>query len=119
MFACSSFINKHSMANENPWAEEDNPWGHPELHCSHGNLVSAKLIQSFAIADVGRLAKAEMTKLLKPRILRHSCVSNCEHLSNACEKSQLTISSFLLNLFAFSMKHFRVIIPSRAKMMKG
>ena len=101
------------MANENPCAEEDNPCGQPELHCSHGNLVSAKLTQSFAIADVGRLAKAEMTKLLNPKILRHSCVNNCEHLSNACEKSQLTMSSFLLNLFAFSMKHFRVIIPSK------
>ena len=96
------------MASENPWAEEDNPWGHPELQCSHGNLVSAKLTQTFSIADVGKLAKAEMTKLLNPKILRHSCVNNCEHLSNACEKSQLTMSSFLLNFFAFSMKHFRV-----------
>ena len=100
------------MASENPWAEEDNPWGHPKLQCSHGNLVSAKLTQSFAIADVGKLAKAETTKLLNPKILRHSCVSNCEHLSNAWEKSQLIMSNLLLNLFAFSIKHFNVIIPS-------
>ena len=112
-FACSSLINKHNIAREKPCALEDKPWGQPELQINMGNLVSAKFTQSFAIADVGRLARAEMTKLLNPRILRHSCVNNCEHLSNACEKSQLNKSSFLLKRLEFSIKHFRVIIPSK------
>ena len=109
MFACSSFKRRQNIASWNPWAEDDIPWGQPLLHCSHGNLDSAKLIQTLAMAEVGSFNKDWITKSENPRIFRHSCVSSLLHLSNAADRSQFNINNFLLNFFAFSISISRLI----------
>ena len=115
MSACSSFKRRQNIASWKPWAQEDIPWGHPLKTCNHGNLVSQKLMQSFAMAEIGSFNRDWITKSENPRIFRHSCVRSLLHLSKAADRSQFSINNFLSNFLAFSMKHFSVKIPSRVE----